>query len=254
MDKFWKRRLDDDFVGTRIEGAFNRADREALQNKHSFDHRNMGPAERLNAVMDADIAKKQRDQDIAQIKAYLYEYYGFDGFFNDEMKDAINKFGEKSKKHREAHRVLESALGLNTTRSETDHGGALVSATGGGADFAHNYELHRNANEESLKLAREFLGLEQKPIQGTTLTSGAGLERVDDRIPEAPRSKPQAIAPRSKSSNTNDLENTHVAGILNPFNLKSPDLRQQARILEADPVRARQLIKAAGRDPGLFGL
>lgn len=253
MDTYWKKRLNENFVGSRIDGAFDRADREALQNSYEIDDRRLEPAEKLSRVMEADIAQKQRDRDIAQIKDYFYEFYGYDGFRNDGIMEEIENFGKKSRKHRQARSVLESALGLNQFRSETEHGGALVSAVGGGADLAHNIVLHNNANESSLKLAREFLGLKQEPVRGSS-GQFPDESRLESRLPEAPRSKPQTVVPRPKPKIKNDLENSDAGGILNPFNLRSPDLRQQARILELNPMRARQLIKAAGRDPGLFGL
>jgi len=40
----------------------------------------------------------------------------------------------------------------------------------------------------------------------------------------------------------------------NPFESGNPDLRQQSQLLESNPLRARQMIVAAGRDPRLFGL
>lgn len=40
----------------------------------------------------------------------------------------------------------------------------------------------------------------------------------------------------------------------NPFDRTKPNLKKQSEILEANPARARQLVVAAGRDPGLFGL
>ncbi|ASP33812.1 glycoside hydrolase family 73 protein [Labrenzia sp. VG12] len=40
----------------------------------------------------------------------------------------------------------------------------------------------------------------------------------------------------------------------NPFDLKQPDLRLQAALIESAPALAEQLIFAAGRDPRLFGL
>ncbi|MBG6163663.1 MAG: cell wall hydrolase [Roseibium album] len=38
----------------------------------------------------------------------------------------------------------------------------------------------------------------------------------------------------------------------NPFDLENPDLERQAEVLERNPIRARQMILAAGRDPKLF--
>ncbi|MHA7777405.1 hypothetical protein [Roseibium sp. M-1] len=40
----------------------------------------------------------------------------------------------------------------------------------------------------------------------------------------------------------------------NPFETGNSDLRQQSQLLENNPLRARQMIVAAGRDPTLFGL
>lgn len=44
------------------------------------------------------------------------------------------------------------------------------------------------------------------------------------------------------------------SGDNNPFDLKQPDLRLQAALIESAPALAEQLIFAAGRDPRLFGL
>jgi len=253
LDTNWKKRLNENFVGSRIDGAFDRAGREALQNSHTNNDRSLEPAEKLTRIMEEDIAKKQRDHDIAQIKDYFYEFYGYDGFRNDGIMEEVRNFGKKSRKHRQAKSVLESALGLNQFRSETDLGGALTSAMGGGVDLVYTINMNHNANEESLKLAREFLGLKQEPVRGSN-GQFPDESRLESRLPEAPRSKPQTVVPRPKPAVKSDLESSDVGGILNPFNLRSPDLRQQARILELNPLRARQLIKAAGRDPGLFGL
>ena len=95
MDTYWKKRLNEDFVRSRIEGSFDRANKEALQNRHAIESRRLEPAEKLSKVMKADIAKKQQDQDIAQIQDYLYDFYGYDGFRNDGIMEEIKKFGKK---------------------------------------------------------------------------------------------------------------------------------------------------------------
>ncbi|GAB2183754.1 hypothetical protein LAB1_10630 [Roseibium sp. LAB1] len=38
----------------------------------------------------------------------------------------------------------------------------------------------------------------------------------------------------------------------NPFDVKRPDLKKQAEMLDRNPAVARKLILAAGRDPELF--
>ncbi len=45
-----------------------------------------------------------------------------------------------------------------------------------------------------------------------------------------------------------------AGGEAQPFENGNPDLRQQSDLLENSPLRARQMIVAAGRDPRLFGL
>jgi len=39
----------------------------------------------------------------------------------------------------------------------------------------------------------------------------------------------------------------------NPFDLNKPKLKQQSELIERNPMRAREMILAAGRDPKLFG-
>lgn len=45
-----------------------------------------------------------------------------------------------------------------------------------------------------------------------------------------------------------------AGGGANPFDRDAPDLKVQSELLERNPARARQLILAAGRKPGLFGV
>ncbi|MCV0425160.1 MAG: hypothetical protein K5905_06790 [Roseibium sp.] len=55
--------------------------------------------------------------------------------------------------------------------------------------------------------------------------------------------------PNNGASHTGSLSKSD-----NPFNVSNPNLKQQAEMLERNPVRARQLIVAARRDPEAFGL
>jgi len=70
---------------------------------------------------------------------------------------------------------------------------------------------------------------------------------------ETKRARKPAPEPRRKPTrNRTDLR-TRSAVPTNPFDLGRPDLQLQAEMLDRNPMRARQMILAAGRDPELFG-
>ncbi|MES0811318.1 hypothetical protein ABLO27_17665 [Roseibium sp. SCPC15] len=64
-----------------------------------------------------------------------------------------------------------------------------------------------------------------------------------------PRARPGKVFPTPKRK-----PQKHVSPNANPFNLEKPDLKQQAEMIERNPVMARRMILAEGRDPKLFGL
>ncbi len=68
-----------------------------------------------------------------------------------------------------------------------------------------------------------------------------------------PRSKPEKVVPTRKPSGPREQGRTGKSGGLNPFDLDMTDLGRQAQLIKENPIRARQLILAAGRDPKLFG-
>ena len=68
----------------------------------------------------------------------------------------------------------------------------------------------------------------------------------------------QVPLPRPKPKHRPQLPGTKSQGSLdnrmNPFDLKKPDLKKQADLLERSPTVAKKLILAAERDPNLFML
>jgi hypothetical protein len=58
--------------------------------------------------------------------------------------------------------------------------------------------------------------------------------------------------PRKKPLRDRAVFGTGKPVLANPFDLERPQLRQQAEMLERNPLRAWQMILAAGRDPELF--
>lgn len=63
--------------------------------------------------------------------------------------------------------------------------------------------------------------------------------------------------PKKRLKSTREERSTSGAFVEradNPFSLKKPKLEQQSELLERNPVTAKRMILAAGRDPELFGL
>ncbi|MCV0425163.1 MAG: hypothetical protein K5905_06805 [Roseibium sp.] len=63
-----------------------------------------------------------------------------------------------------------------------------------------------------------------------------------------PRAKPGKVIPKPKRK-----PQKQDSASANPFNLQKPNLKQQSEIIERNPVMARRMILAEGRDPKLFG-
>ncbi|QFS98693.1 hypothetical protein FIV06_14795 [Labrenzia sp. THAF191b] len=87
--------------------------------------------------------------------------------------------------------------------------------------------------------------------KGALSTAGSdGLQQVTDPVAV------KLLAFIHDSAFTEDGLNGFGAGGEggNPSETGNPDLRQQSDLLENSPLRARQMIVAAGRDPRLFGL
>lgn len=87
------------------------------------------------------------------------------------------------------------------------------------------------------------------PSQRTTPSDmHDAVENPNVLVPPLPRSKP------SKGPAKSELDpGPNVQHVGNPFRLKRPELHKQAMLVEKSPIRAKQLIRAAGRDPKLFG-
>jgi|GEM_PF-6614691 len=79
--------------------------------------------------------------------------------------------------------------------------------------------------------------------------------RVENGVTSVPkpRSKPEKVVPTRKPDGLQNRGRSDKSGSLNPFDLNKTDLSRQAQLIKENPVRARQLILDAGRDPKLFG-
>ncbi|WP_298986200.1 hypothetical protein [uncultured Roseibium sp.] len=113
-------------------------------------------------------------------------------------------------------------------------------------------------------LQPETIGLLSKPLAAKNPADLNGPEGKVFDLPEKSRSQSlisRKTAKRSVLGNSktvaSNMRRRHVYGeeqARNPFDLNNPKLERQAEMLERNPARARQMIKAAGRDPELFGL
>lgn len=77
--------------------------------------------------------------------------------------------------------------------------------------------------------------------------------RTDLEDAQLPRSKPINTSPRRKPAKDHSFLRSEPLYSFNPFDLEHPNLEQQAQLVEENPAKAKQLIRAAGRDPKLFG-
>jgi hypothetical protein len=82
-------------------------------------------------------------------------------------------------------------------------------------------------------------------------TDPSTFEKLD-KVPE-PARKPVPV-PVAKFGPGLKAQISTVNDNANPFSIRNPKLKQQAEMLERNPIRAKQLILAAKRDPELFGL
>ncbi len=86
----------------------------------------------------------------------------------------------------------------------------------------------------------------RKPLP--SMISGSSAEKTGNE-----KGKVEVPLPRPKpEGRASAAPNTQFG--TNPFDARKPNLNQQAALLERNPVRAKQLILAAGRDPEMFGL
>ncbi|EAV43107.1 Mannosyl-glycoprotein endo-beta-N-acetylglucosamidase [Stappia aggregata IAM 12614] len=123
----------------------------------------------------------------------------------------------------------------------------------------HNILMgHRNApRSPNIFDTHEMAGLNAAaiPVPGRKPTSemevhresalNVPLDRTAGPSPAVPRRKPGADLAATGAGNEEDF---------NPFDLKNPNLKLQALLLEKSPALAERLIVSAGRDPRLFGL
>jgi len=143
-----------------------------------------------------------------------------------------------------------SEEGLETFKDSRIHGSVNKIPFGG---KFYNSRTHHNfsySNPRDLEFdlptkKLNFDGGQSKEILGQDEGEGESRKVPGGRMSNIPLHAERSVGLSS-----------HVPHIAkeNPFNLKTPQLKQQAELLERNPARARQLIVAAGRDPVKFGL
>lgn len=103
----------------------------------------------------------------------------------------------------------------------------------------------RNASVRDGSLSnRQFI-----PGAGSKLSPTESQERLKPKSDLSPAPLPQRKPKRNRAT-----FRTIKPALANPFDLNRPQLKQQADMLERNPLRARQMILATGRDPKMFGL
>lgn len=171
-------------------------------------------------------------------------------------------------KHRDVVDGLFKNSGAKTAdagRRQTQHGSHIQLGTEKPKDGGF-VTLTRPDSVKAFSAPRSNIDLLEKTQQGagsdlpladTPLLPGAkdilspsfSTLRKDEK-----RNREPALAPEQPANRKGAAAGTRKSITANPFSLEYPQLHQQAELLEHNPIRARQLILAAGRDPGLFRL
>lgn len=107
--------------------------------------------------------------------------------------------------------------------------------------------------------ALDDMNVTAAPVPGSKPGTGNSGDRYSTEIPVMKgampilqsRFEPYPGQEKSARAKLKDRQNSNEA---NPFDLKTPDLKLQAALLDRSPALAEQLIVSAGRDPRLFGL
>jgi hypothetical protein len=93
------------------------------------------------------------------------------------------------------------------------------------------------------------------PLSDKPIVPGASsiLPPFFTPVPRASTSTGKAEFKRTPNENRT-MRQTGLSDSANPFSITKPRLKQQAEMLERNPVMAKRMILAADRDPKLFGL
>ncbi|MES0811305.1 hypothetical protein ABLO27_17600 [Roseibium sp. SCPC15] len=190
--------------------------------------------------MDPRASEKQIVEEINQIQKHLLNKYGQEGVADEKLQEALRAWGRKGDDYREARKLIEGALiynrsrvGISQGQEDTDQFLQQLGELGKVGPAVAGY----GNSEAGRQRAREFLGLEKPVLKDSDLPIKEPL------VPSAPSAR-QNNRVRHRRSIKEDV---------NPFDLTNPNLKQQAEMLEQNPAQAKQMIVAAGRDPGMFG-
>ena len=187
---------------------------------------------RNGTTLETKVAEEQAAYEIDQIQQHLLEKYGQEGVANEKLQDKLRAYGRKGKDHRDARKLIEGALIYNRTRSATSAG-------------------QRDADQFLEQLGE--LGKVGPAVTGYG-NSAAGRKRAREFLGMKEPEYPTGSEKRSNNPSKKTWQGSAYDGADNPFLLEAPKLSLQAKILKNNPTEARQLIRAAGRKPDLFGL
>ncbi|QFS98692.1 hypothetical protein FIV06_14790 [Labrenzia sp. THAF191b] len=297
MDKYWKNELKKSFVGSRVDGAFDRANKGSLNEKVYIDTRRKEADEVVAEILAEHEAQTQRREELREMRDYLFDHYGSSGVGLEGMQDALQEFGRQSKEHYLAKQLISGLLISNSTRADNTLSQLGLGMVGAGEQIGM-IVAERFDDEKTRALARQFLGLEQnisvKARDSSTENprSAKGDLKISPKVSgrtfqpdrSAPPNRTQSLSAPDVSSFDEALTPTSTetasrfllhepgrknapipaprphtgkkqeASEVNPFDVKTPDLKLQAALLERSPVLAKQLIISARRDPKMFGL
>ncbi|MHA7777408.1 hypothetical protein [Roseibium sp. M-1] len=256
MDKYWEKKLKENFIGSRIEGAFDRSKRASLNEKYpGYRRDDEKPQNTLSKILRENEEFSQKQESLAEIRDYLHEQYGSSAVGNEELQGVLDELGDKGGDHILAKRIIEALLASNSGRTDRWYSQMMSGKFGPGEQVGLALaEIF--ADEKSLPLAREFLGLKQEPASKGQVLAKSNLQKSKPTNVNSERLEPRQPLNQNGRLPVSVLHQAELNEpyASNPFNLKTTDLKLQATLLERSPALAQQLILAAGREPRLFGL
>ncbi|MEO1028871.1 MAG: glucosaminidase domain-containing protein [Pseudomonadota bacterium] len=201
-----------------------------------------------NGIFGEYASDSRYGQKLAYIERRIGEQYS-------PPSDTLLRFKEDSEKNAQLQDILSGNQKPTGTPSifDTHRMGLLnVEAT----PVPPRKPSHRSHPNEVIGSVEDDGGHDARPARAEPEFGGAQNHTGEDAMPirARPRPKPERVVPARKPGSLQKRGRSDKSGNLNPFDLDKPDLNPQAQLIQENPVRARQLILEAGRDPKMFRL
>ncbi len=227
-------------------------------------------------VSDLSEDDKQILLELLQIQRHLWDEYGFDGAYNKKLQHDLNPLQGKDKADLDARSILMGSLIRNLHIAPDPKGQPFADAALPEVGFLADVLVGSGNSSEGRQRAREYLGLD-RPVMSKRTASISDQPNIPGSQPILPKSmlplsgqhyvisgpetgsasrtqSPANAMPAIKQDRREASPGSGIPDSSNPFSLSNTNLKQQVDLLERNPLWAKHMIMAAGRDPRFFGL